>query len=191
MNDLTSTPTKQLDSLPETLRGRNSAATDLPTDVNTRHNIKTARVETLAKLYLDSEPAQIDDPTLVELCEWLWGEFQATPLNLEFSWYERYQNAAEMFADIKQSHLWVSAENYDTSLGINPIYNFILYAVHNHDHYRTHSDFSMEGELATYNATAKRAPSLIIQKIIYSESVLRPAAYLFLGHAPISKIVFP
>jgi hypothetical protein len=62
--------------------------------------------------------------------------------------------------------------------------------VHNHDHYRTHSDFSMEGELATYNATAKRAPSLIIQKIIYSESVLRPAAYLFLGHAPTSKIVF-
>ena len=24
-----------------------------------------------------------------------------------------------------------------------------------------------------------------------SESVLRPAAYIFLGHAPVSKIVFP
>jgi hypothetical protein len=167
----------------------NSVA-NLHTDVDTRSNISTSKVEILAKLYLDSEPAQISDATLVELCNWLWGEFQATPLNLEFSWYQRYQNAAEMFADIKQSHLWVSAENYDTSLGINPIYNFILYAVHNHDHYRTHSDFSMEGELATYNATAKRAPSLIIQKIIYSESVLRPAAYLFLGHAPTSKIVF-
>lgn len=153
--------------------GENLELVDLHSDVNTRSGIKTSKVETLAKLYLDSEPAQIDDATLVELCDWLWGEFQATPLNLEFSWYERYQSAAEMFADIKQSHPWVSAENYDTSLGINPIYNFILYAVHNHDHYRTHSDFSMEGELATYNATTKRAPSLIIQKIIYSESVLR------------------
>jgi hypothetical protein len=174
LTNIISSPTEQL--------YKNLEAADLHTGVNTRSNIRTFKVETLAKLYLDSEPAQISD--------WLWGEFQATPLNLEFSWYERYQNAAEMFADIKQSHLWVSAENYDTSLGINPIYNFILYAVHNHDHYRTHSDFSMEGELATYNATAKRAPSLTIQKIIYSESVLRPAAYLFLGHAPTSKIVF-
>jgi hypothetical protein len=170
---------------------KNSKAADLHTDLNTRSNIQTSKVETLARLYLDSEPAQITDSTLLELCDWLWGEFQTTPLNLEFSWYERYQNAAEMFADIQQSHLWVSAENYDTSLGINPIYNFILYAVHNHDHYRTHSDFSMEGKLATYNATAKRAPNLIIQKIIYSESVLRPAAYLLLGYAPTSKIVFP
>jgi hypothetical protein len=176
-------PEKQLNQKPELV--------DLHPVANTRSNIRIANVETLAKLYLDSEPAEISDATLVELCDWLWGEFQATPLNLEFSWYERYQNAAEMFADIKQSHLWVSAENYDTSLGINPIYNFILYAVYNHDHYRTHSDFSMEGELATYNATAKRAPSLMIQKIIYSESVLRPAAYLFLGHAPTSKLVFP
>jgi hypothetical protein len=183
LSNLISSPSKQ--------RNNNSNVANLYADLNTRSNIQVSKFETLAKLYLDSEPAQIDDATLIELCDWLWGEFQATPLNLEFSWYERYQNAAEMFADIKQSHLWVSAENYDTSLGINPIYNFILYAVHNHDHYRTHSDFSMEGELATYNATAKRAPSLIIQKIIYSESVLRPAAYLFLGHAPTSKIVFP
>ncbi|WP_310486562.1 hypothetical protein [Chamaesiphon sp. VAR_69_metabat_338] len=53
--------------------------------MNTLPNIKTSRVEILAKLSLDSEPAQIDDPTLVELCDWLWGEFQATPLNLELS----------------------------------------------------------------------------------------------------------
>ncbi len=182
MSNIISSSKKQLDE--------NLEVADLHTDLNTRSNIKTSKVETLAKLYLESKPAEINDATLVELCDWLWCEFQTTPLNLEFSWYERYQNAAEMFADIKQSHLWVSAENYDTSLGINPIYNFILYAVHNHDHYRTHSDFSMAGELATYNATAKRAPSLIIQKIIYSESVLRPAAYLFLGYAPTSKIVF-
>jgi len=96
-----------------------------------------------------------------------------------------------MFADIQQDHLWVSAENYDTTLDLNPIYNFIFQAMHDNDHYLTHSNFSLEGEIATYNATAKRAPSLDIQKIIYSESVLRPAANLFLGHAPISKIVFP
>jgi hypothetical protein len=174
--------TKQLDE--------NLEAADPTTDVNTRSNIKTSKVETLAKLYIKNEPAQITDETLAELCEWLWVEFESTPLNLEFSWYERYDNAAEMFADIKQSHLWVSAENYDTTLGLNPIYNFIFQAVHDDDHYLTDSDFSLEGEIATYNATAKRVPSLAVQKIIYSESVLRSAAYLFLGHAPISKIVF-
>ncbi len=152
---------------------------------------KKSKVETLAKLYLESDPAEISDATIAELCDWLWSEFQSTPLNLEFSWYERYSNAAEMFADIQQSHLWVSAENYDTTMGLNPIYNFIFQAMHDDDHYRTHSDFSLEGEIATYNATAKRAPSLDIQKIIYSESVLKSAAYIFLGHAPTSKIVFP
>ncbi|MBO0351958.1 hypothetical protein J0895_23315 [Phormidium pseudopriestleyi FRX01] len=74
---------------------------------------------------------------------------------------------------------------------IDSIYSFIFQGMHDNDHYLTQSDFSLEGEIATYNATAKRAPSLEIQKIIYSESVLRPAAYLFLGHPPISKIVFP
>ena len=158
---------------------------------NNQLSVTSAKVETLAKLYLESDPAEISDATLAELCDWLWGEFQSTPLNLEFSWYERYNNAAEMFADIKQSHLWVSAENYDTTMGLNPIYNFIFQGMHDDDHYRTNSDFSLEGEIATYNATAKRAPSLDIQKIIYSESVLRPAAYIFLGHAPMPKIVFP
>jgi len=153
--------------------------------------VKEAKVETLAKLYLESDPAEISDATITALCDWLWTEFYSTPLNLQFSWYERYNNAAEMSADIQQSHLWVSAENYDMNLGLNPIYNFIFQAMHDDDHYRTHSDFSLEGEIATYNATAKRAPSLDIQKIIYSESVLKSAAYIFLGHAPISKIVFP
>jgi hypothetical protein len=150
-----------------------------------------SKVKTLARLYLEGDPVKISDATLAELCDWLWGEFQSTPLNLEFSWYERYNNAAEMFADIKQSHLWVSAENYDTTMGLNPIYSFIFQGMHDNDHYLTQSDFSLKGEIATYNATAKRAPSLDIQKIVYSESVLRPAAYLFLGHPPISKIVFP
>ncbi|MBE8997970.1 MULTISPECIES: transposase [unclassified Nostoc] len=154
-------------------------------------NTKISQVETLAKLYLEGDPAEISDATLAELCDWLWGEFQSTPLNLEFSWYERYNNAAEMFTDIKQSHLWVSPDNYDTTMGLNPIYNFIFQGMHDNDHYLTQSDFSLKGEIATYNATAKRAPSLDIQKIIYSESVLRPAAYIFLGHAPIAKIVFP
>lgn len=150
-----------------------------------------SKTETLARLYLEGDAAIIADETLAELCDWLWNEFQSTPLNLEFSWYERYDGAAEMFADIQQSHLWVSAENYDTTLGLNPIYGFIFQGLHNHDHYQSQSDFSLEGEIATYNITAKRAPSLAIQKIIYSESVLRPAAYIFLGHAPMSKIVFP
>jgi hypothetical protein len=151
---------------------------------------ESAKVEILAKLYLEGDPAEISDAAIADLCYWLWGEFQSTPLNLQFSWYERYNSAAEMSADIQQGHLWVSAENYDNSLGLNPIYNFIFQALHDNDHYRTHSDFSLEGEITTYNVTAKRATSLNIQKILYSESVLRSAAYLFLGHAPIAKIVF-
>ena len=183
--------TTTIDSFQQQLNKNLEAVESPNTNINNRSISITSKVETLAKLYLEGEPAKIPDVTLLELCEWLWSEFQSTPLNLEFSWYERYSSAAEMFADIEQSHLWVSAENYDTTLSLNPIYNFILQAVHNNDHYRTHSDFSLEGEIATYNATTKRAPSLNVQKIIYSESVLRPAAYLFLGHAPISKIVFP
>ena len=151
-------------------------------NVNQKANTTAYLVEILAKLYLEGKPAKISDATIEELCNWLWSEFQSTPLNLQFSWYARYNNAAEMFADIKQSHLWVSAENYDTTLGLNPIYNFIFQAIHDNDHYRTDSDFSLSGEIATYNATAKRAPSLNIQKIIYSESVLKTAAHLFLGH---------
>jgi hypothetical protein len=160
-------------------------------DGNTQAIATPSKVEVLAKLYLESAPAEISDATIAQLCDWLWSEFQNTPLNIQFSWYERYNSPAEMFADIQQNHLWVSAENYDTTLGINPIYNFIFQAVHDDEHYRTDSDFSLEGEIATYNATAKRAPSLEIQKIIYSESVLRSAANLFLGHPPIAKIVFP
>jgi hypothetical protein len=158
---------------------------------NNQLSVTSAKVEVLAKLYLESAPIEVSDEAIAELCEWLWCEFQSTPLNLEFSWYERYNSATEMFADIQQNHLWVSAENYDTALGLNPIYNFIFQAVHDNDHYRTDSDFSLEGEIVAYNATAKRATSLTIQKILYSESVLRSAAYIFLGHAPVSKIVFP
>ena len=160
--------------------------------ISTTKNTKvtTAKVETLAKLYLEGKPAEIPDRTIAELCDWLWSEFQTTPLNLEFSWFDRYNNVAEMFVDIQQSHLWVSPENYNTTLDLNPIYSFIFQALHDNDHFQTQSDFSIEGEIASYNATAKRAPSLDIQKIIYSESVLRPAAQLFLGHQPSFKIVF-
>ena len=61
MSNIINRSTKQLD--------KNLEATDLHTDVNTRSSINTSKVETLAKLYLDSEPAQIDDATLAELCE--------------------------------------------------------------------------------------------------------------------------
>ena len=157
-----------------------------------KENPTDSIVEILARLYLDGNPAEISDATTADLCDWLMGEFhQRLPLNLQFSDYMRYENAAEMFVDIEKDHLWVSADSYNTTLYPNPIYGFIFQAVHDYDHYLTNSDFSLEGEIATYNATAKRAPSLNIQKIIYSESVLRSAAHLFLGYAPISKIVFP
>ncbi|WP_373534177.1 hypothetical protein [Microcoleus sp.] len=55
----------------------------------------------------------------------------------------------------------------------------------------TDTEFSLEGEIVAYKFTAKPAPSLDIQKIIYSEIVLRSAAYLYLGHMAAPKIVFP
>jgi hypothetical protein len=157
----------------------------------TKTNITELQLETLAKLYLKSQPAEISDETILQLCDWLMGEFQQLPLNLQFSDYIRYENVEEMFADIKQGQLWVSGDSYDSAVYPNPIYGFIFQGMHDYDHYLTDSDFSLEGEIAAYNFTAKRAPSLDIQKILYSEIVLRSAAYLYLGHMAAPKIVFP
>lgn len=156
-----------------------------------RKNATISQVETLAKLYLESKPAQFSDETIAQLCDWLMDEFQQLPLNLKFSDYMRYINAEEMFADIEQSHLWVSADSYDSSVYPNPIYGFIFQGMHDYDHYLTHADFSLKGEIKAYSFAAKRVPSLEIQKILYSEIVLRSAAYLYLGQAADPKIVFP
>ncbi|WP_404790686.1 hypothetical protein [Altericista sp. CCNU0014] len=149
------------------------------------------KVETLAKLYLESSPAEICDETISELCDWLMGEFQQLPLNLCFSDYSHYDSAEEVFADIEQDRLWVSTEAYDTSIGSSPFYGGVLSALHDYDHYRSHSDWTMEGEIAAYRATANRAPSLAIQKILYSQIVLRAATHIYLGHTPKPKVVFP
>jgi hypothetical protein len=151
----------------------------------------STQAETLAKLYLEGQPAEIPDTTIVQLCDWLMDEFHQLPLDLQFSDYRRYANAAEMFGDIQQDHLWVSAENYDSAVYPNPIYGFIFQGIHDYDHYLTDSDFSLAGEIVAYCFTAKRSPSLDIQKIVYSEVVLRTAAYLQLGYAAAPKIVFP
>ena len=157
----------------------------------TKVNTTALQVETLAKLYLENKPAEISDETIAQLCDWLMSEFQKLPLNLKFSDYMRYDNAKEMFADIEQGQLWVSAESYDSTVYPNPIYGFIFQGMHDYDHYLTNSDFSLDGEIAAYNFAAKRAPSLNIQKILYSEIVLRSAAYLYVGYAAAPKIVFP
>lgn len=148
------------------------------------------QAEILAKLYLESKPAEIADETIAQLCDWLMDAFHQLPLNLQFADYMRYANVEEMFADIEQGHLWVSAESYDSSVYPNPIYGFIFQGMHDYDHFLTKTDFSLKGEIAAYSFTAKRAPCLEIQKIFYSEIVLRTAAYLYLGHAASPKIVF-
>jgi hypothetical protein len=150
-----------------------------------------SQIKTLAKLYLESKPAEVSTDTIAQLCDWLMGEFQQLPLNLQFSDYMRYANAEEMFADIEQDHLWVSADSYDSSVYSNPIYGFIFQGMHDYDHYLTKTDFTLEGEIVAYHFAAKRAPSLDIQKILYSEIVLRTATYLYLGQAAAPKIVFP
>jgi hypothetical protein len=85
-----------------------------------------SQVEILAKLYLEGKPAEISDETIAQLCDWLVDEFQQLPLNLQFSDYMRYDTVEEMFADIKQGHLWVSADSYDSAVYPNPIYGFIF-----------------------------------------------------------------
>jgi hypothetical protein len=151
----------------------------------------TSQVETLAKLYLESKPAEISAETIAQLCDWLMGEFQQLPVNLEFSDYVRYDNTPEMFADIEQGQLWISADSYDSEVYSNPIYGFIFQGMHDYDHYLTNSDFSLNGEITAYNFRAKLAPSLDIQKILYSEIVLKSAAYIYLGYAATPKVVFP
>ena len=157
----------------------------------TKPQTTASQVETLAKLYLEGKPAEISDETIAQLCDWLMDEFHQLLLNLQFSDYMRYDNAKEMFADIRKDQLWVSAESYDSAVYPNPIYGFIFQGMHDYDHYLTGTDFSLEGEIAAYNFTAKRAPSLDIQKILYSEIILRSAAYLYMGHRADPKIVFP
>lgn len=155
------------------------------------HQSNPSQLKTLAQLYLQGAPAEISNAAIAELCNWLMDEFHSLPLNLQFSDYPRYGSTAEMFADIEQDHLWVSADSYDTAIYPNPIYGFILQAVHDYDHYLTKSDFSLAGEIIAYSAIAKRATSLEMQKILYSEIVLRSAADLHLGYRPDPKIVFP
>ncbi len=157
----------------------------------TKAKTTASQLETLAKLYLEGKQAEISDETITLLGDWLMDEFHQLPLNLQFSDYMRYTNVKEMFADIEQGHLWVSADSYDSSIYPNPIYGFIFQGMHDYDHYLTDSDFSLEGEIMAYNFTAKRVPSLDIQKILYSEIVLRSATYLYQGHAAAPKIVFP
>jgi hypothetical protein len=155
----------------------------------TTNTIKS-QVEMLALLYLEGKPAEISEATITQLCGWLMDEFHQLPLNLQFSDYLRYENAQEMFVDIELQQLWVSADSYDSAIYPNPIYGFIFQGMHDYDHYLTNSDFSLEGEIMAYNFAAKRVPSLEIQKIIYSEIVLRSAAYLYLGHPVEPKVVF-
>jgi hypothetical protein len=150
-----------------------------------------SKLETLADIYLKSQSIDISEETQDELCDWLIGEFQQLPLNIQFSDYMRYETAIEMFADIEEGHLWESAESYDSAIYPSPFYGFAFLAIHDYDHYQTGGDFTIVGEIKAYQATANRVPSLEIQKILYSEIVLKSAAYIYLGHPPEQKIVFP
>lgn len=71
----------------------------------TKEKTTTAQMETLAKLYLESMPAELSKETIAQLCAWLMDEFHQLPLNLQFSDYMRYANAKEMFADIERGQL--------------------------------------------------------------------------------------
>ncbi|OKH27441.1 transposase [Chroogloeocystis siderophila] len=148
------------------------------------------KTEKLAKIYLESSPAEISEETTDELIDFIMSQFKALPFAVQASEYMCYDTVEELYADIEKGHLWVSMETYGADFYPNPFYGFAFLAIHDYDHYQTHSDFSLEGEITAYRAIAKRSPSLEIQKILYSEIVLKSAAHIYLGHAPEPKLVF-
>ena len=152
---------------------------------------QTPTLETLAKFYLNSEPAEVSDEIKDEFCNWILAQFQQLPFAVQADYTMRYDSAEEMFADITQEHLWVSMEEYDSEFYSNTFCGFALLAVHDYDHYQTQSQFTLEGEIKAYQKIACRAPCLDIQKILYSELVLKSAARLYLGKRPELKVVFP
>jgi len=148
-------------------------------------------LETLAKLYLNSQPADVSDEIKEEFCNWILEQFQELPFAVQADYTMRYDSAEEMFTDITQEHLWVSMEEYDSEFYNSTFCGFALLAVHDYDHYQTQSQFTLEGEIKAYKAMARRAPRLEIQKILYSELVLKSAARLYLGKRPELKVIFP
>lgn len=151
---------------------------------------KKPTLETLAKLYLNREPADVSDDTKTEFCDWILEEFQQLPFAVQADYTMHYDSAKQMFDDIAQEHLWVSMEEYDSQFYNNTFCGFALLAVHDYDHYQTQSYFTLKGEIQTYQTMANRAPSLESQKILYSEFVLKSAARLYLGKRPEQKVVF-
>ncbi len=149
------------------------------------------KVETLAKFYLEGKSVDISDIVQQELCDWLMDEFQQLPINPMFSDYMRYRTAAQMCEDIAQEKLWVSADSYDSEIYPNPFYGFAFLAIHDYYHCVAQADFSLEGEIIAYHTLANRVPSLEIQKILYSEIVLKSSAHIYLNHLPEPKLVFP
>jgi hypothetical protein len=154
-------------------------------------NSMTSKLQTLAKLYLEGKSAEVSEQTKQEFCNWMMGEFQQLPFAVQASSDMEYDTASDMFDDIHQHHLWVSLENYGSDIYPNIFCGFALLAVHDYDHYKTHTDFDLDGEITAYRRLANRSPSLEIQKILYSELVLKSAAHLYLDHKPESKVVFP
>jgi len=150
----------------------------------------TPPIEKLAKIYLEGSPITISKKTTEELCEFIMGRFRDLPFAVQVSDFRRYETVAEMFADIDNGHLWELVENYDTQLYPNPFYGLAFLAVHDYDHYLANTDFSLSGEITAYKAIANQSPSLEVQKILYSEIVLKSAAHLYLGHTPEPKVVF-
>ncbi|PSO87985.1 MAG: transposase [Cyanobacteria bacterium QH_9_48_43] len=148
-------------------------------------------LETLARLYIYGEPAEVSDDTKTEFCNWILEQFQQLPFAVQADYTMHYDSAEEMFEDITKEHLWVSMEEYGSEFYSNIFCGFALLAVHDYDHYKSQSHFTLEGENKAYKMMANRAPSLAIQKILYSEFVLKSAAHLYLGKRPDLKIVFP
>ncbi|PSO50534.1 MAG: transposase [Cyanobacteria bacterium SW_9_44_58] len=123
-------------------------------------------VETLAKLYLNQEPAIVSEEIKTEFCDWILEQFQELPFAVQADYTMHYHDATEMFEDIKQEHLWVSMAEYDSEFYNNSFCGFALLAVHDYDHYQTQSCFTLEGEIQAYKKIASRAPNLEIQKIL-------------------------
>lgn len=68
---------------------------------------------------------------------------------------------------------------------------FAFLAIHDYYHCVAGADFSLEGEITAYRTLANQVPSLEIQKILFSEIVLKSSVHIYLSHLPEPKLVFP
>tara|TARA_R110000824_G_scaffold107837_1_gene254388 strand:+ start:583 stop:1785 length:1203 start_codon:yes stop_codon:yes gene_type:complete len=107
-------------------------------------------------------------------------------IKIEFVDYDAYKNAAEMTADIDDNKVLRISKMFSENLlsGWSPRENWIFRAVHDYViHYGGKHNFSMRGEISSYNRHAKLIP-VIARPALFSEVVGQAAYFTVYGKFP-------